>query len=47
MCEVKLLTHSQTSTVAQLKFKDKCVFLFHTLWWTELFVHAMIYVNPC
>ena len=45
-CGMKLLIHSQTSTVAALKFRSESVILSHTLLRMWLFIHVWIRVRP-
>ena len=46
-CGMKLLIHSQTSTVAPLKFGIGHVISSYILWWMWLFIHAGNKVNLC
>ena len=46
MCVMKLFIHSQTSTVAPLKFGNGYVILSHTLLGMQLLIHAEFKVNP-
>ena len=47
MCEIKLLIHSQTSTVQPLKFGDGQAISSQILLGIGLLIHAGIKVNPC
>ena len=47
MCVMKLLIHSQTSTVVSLKFENEQVIPPHSLLDMWLLFHAAIKVNPC